>query len=338
MRKTVIPEWFKAALEVNGKQVGFPETAVEFMRRFNTQEDCLSYLVSLKYSGGFVCPHCGSKQYGFIKTRGSIQCKKCGRQESPTANTIFEYTHKPLPEWFYAIYLLATQKTGMSAMELYRQMKFGSYKTAWVWLHKIRTAMVRPDRDKLCCAVEVDEAYVGGKGEVRGRGASETQSVVVVAVEIKHAKDGSPASGRIRARVVPDASAPSLTGFIKDHIEKGCLVFTDDWTGYKPLKKYGYVHEAIKTGAPSEASAKFPRVHRVISNLKAWLNGTHRFASKKHLQNYLNEFVFRFNRRNIPHEAFRSLMRIAVQTTPPRFEELIAEKQKHLNGKTGESL
>ena len=332
MRKTLIPDWFKPALEIDSKQVGFPATAIEFMRQFNTEETCLQYLVSLKWAGGFTCPRCGSKEYGFISTRRLIRCKKCLYEESPSAGTIFEYTHKTLPEWFYAIYLLATQKTGLSAMELYRQMKFGSYETAWTWLHKIRRAMVKPERDKLKGAVEVDEAYVGGTGTKRGRGAKETQSVVAVAVEILFSKKGEPASGRIRMRAVPDASARSLIPFIQDHVEKGTIVMTDEWKGYLPLHKYGYDHEAMKVGDPKEASVKFPRVHRAISNLKAWLNGTHRFSSKKHIQNYLNEFVFRFNRRYMPHEAFRSLMKIAAEMRPPRFSKLVSARPGHLSG------
>jgi transposase-like protein len=222
----------------------------------------------------------------------------------------------------------------MSATELYRQHGFGNYQTAWAWLHKIRSAMVIPDRDKLKGAVEVDEAYVGGKGEIAGRGAKETQSVVVVAVEMLFTKKGFPASGRVGMRVIPDASAPSLVGFIQDHVEKGTTVITDDWKGYLPLCKYGYDHEAIKIGDPKEASVKFPRVHRVISNLKAWLNGTHRFASPKHIQNYLNEFVFRFNRRGNPQMAFRSLMQIAVKVKPPQYKRLVSERPGHQNGKS----
>ena len=332
MRPTTIPDWFKTALEIDGKQVGFPKTVMEFNRRFGTEDACLEYLAALKWAGGFICPRCGSKEYGFVHTRRFIQCRKCNYQESPTTSTIFEYTRKPLPEWFWAIYWMATQKTGMSAMELYRQLDFGSYKTAWTWLHKIRHAMVRPDRDKLTGAVEVDEAYVGGKGEIAGRGAKETQSIVAVAVEVLFTKEGKPASGRVRMRAIPDASAPSLVGFIQNHIEKGSTVLTDEWKGYLPLHKYGYDHEAIKIGDPKEASVKFPRVHRVISNLKAWLNGTHRYVSTKHIQTYLNEFVFRFNRRKYPHQAFRSLMRIAVQMKPPQLRKLLSDRPDHLNG------
>lgn len=157
---------------------------------------------------------------------------------------------------------------------------------------------------------------------------------ITVAVEILFTKKGFPSSGRARMRAVPDASAPSLIGFIQDHVEKGTTVITDEWKGYLPLSRYGYDHDAIKIGDPKEASVKFPRVHRVISNLKAWLNGTHRFASPKHIQNYLNEFVFRFNRRNLSHEAFRGLMRIAVQTRPPYLKELLSDRPKYKNGKS----
>jgi len=303
----------KTALEPDHKPLVFPKTIVDFVDTFNTDKKCLNYIATVKRGDeGWTCPYCKNKKFWMRKERNLIYCAKCGYEESFIANTTMRYTKKNLRYWFIAMYLIATYKSGLSAMELYRQLNFGSYETAWAWLHKIRMAMANPERKKLSGNIEVDETYIQtGTGE-KGRKMGGEAALVVCAVEMKYSKEGYPASGRIRLRRIEDASANSLHSFILDNIEVGSTVKTDGWKGYSGLKEYGYNHSVDVIGDPAEASKKFPRVHRIFSNLKAWLIGTHRFVSIKHMQNYLNEYTFRFNRRGNVKKVFNDLLKIAV--------------------------
>jgi transposase-like protein len=309
------------------KQV-YPQSIIAFMDTFNTDEKCLNYIASLKWSKGWRCSHCGHNEYNYIKTRGLLQCKNCNYQESFIANTVMRNTRKPLRYWFWAIYMVATQKTGLSAMELYRQLGLNSYQTAWTWLHKIRMAMVNPDRTQLRGMVEVDETYVQTGQAGRGRALGGKKAIVVCAVEIKDTKRaGKVASGRIRLRYIPNVSAKYLHSFVLEHIEKGSIVRTDGLRGYSGLSQYGFKHIVKPTLIPEEASKEFPRVHRVFANLKAWMIGTHRFVSLKHIQNYLNEHMFRFNRRMNPRLAFNTLLRIAVLSKPKIYRRFVKPKR-----------
>jgi transposase-like protein/ribosomal protein L37AE/L43A len=257
----------------------YPNTLMDFEAQFSTEERCRQYLMTLRWPDGFVCPGClGKKAW----RRGVLlwECAHCGRQTSVTAGTIFQDTHKPLTVWFRAIWLVTSQKTGVSAAGVQRVLGLGSYQTAWTWLHKLRRAMVRPGRDRLTGRVEVDETYLGGLEEgVRGR-QTERKALIIVA-----AQEDGPGIGRIRMRRIVDASADSLVPFIQDSVEAGSVVHTDGWLGYEPLGSNGYDHEVTflkgKKKAPSEL---MPRVHRVISLLKRWLMGTHQGAvSLEHL-------------------------------------------------------
>lgn len=307
------------------------------MDAFNTDEKCLQYIAGLKWADGWKCSRCGHKEYGFISTRHLIRCKNCNYEESFIVNTLMEKTHKPLRDWFWALYMIATQKTGMSAMELKRQMNFGSYETAWTWLQKIRMAMVNPDREKLRGEVEVDETYIQTGKAGKGRKLGGKKALIICAVEVQDTQDDEKTvSGRIRLRHIPNASSESIHSFIKDHIERGSVVKTDAWLGYTGLSRYGYKHIVTTIGDPKEASKHFPRVHRVFANLKAWLVGTHRYISTKHLQNYLNEYIFRFNRRNMPKVAFNSLIKIAILGSPRHYEGFTKpEKPYYLNPRKG---
>ena len=241
-------------------------------------------------------------------------CSQCGFQISVTAGTIFEGTRKPLRLWFRAIWYVTNQKNGVSALGLQRVLGLGSYKTAWTWLHKLRIAMVRPGRDRLCGEVEVDETYIGGKRSgKRGRGA-DNKALVVIGIEFK---DGR--RGRVRLRYVPDASADSLIGFIKESVSPGSLVSTDGWSGYKPLISQGYKHNVLRPGDGVIGENLVPNVHLVASLLKRWLIGTHQGAPQaSHLDYYLDEFTFRFNRRTSRSRGmlFYRLLQQAVQVEP----------------------
>jgi transposase-like protein len=239
-----------------------------------------------------------------------------------TAGTIFQDTRTPLSIWFRAMWAVTSQKTGTSALTLQQVLGLGSYQTAWTWLHKLRRAMVRPGRERLAGRVEVDETFVGALEDgVRGRGAVKKALIVIAAEEVGHG------IGRIRLRRVPDGSADSLQGFIDEVIEPGSRVHTDGWVGYDRLKAHGYRHRiTFLSDHPEPANELLPRVHLVVSLLKRWLLGTHQGAvSPAHLDYYLDEFTFRFNRRRSRHRGmlFYRLAQQAVQVEPVPYKAMV---------------
>ncbi len=249
------------------------------------------------------------------------QCAACGHQASVTAGTIFQDTRSPLTVWFRAMWTVTGSKTGTSALTLQRVLDLGSYQTAWTWLHKLRRAMVRPGREQLSGPVEVDETFVGAIEEGKfGRGA-EQKVLVVVAVEYKGRR-----IGRIRLRRVPDGSADSLQAFIDEVVAPGSVVQTDGWLGYDRLTAHGYRHRiTFLTDHPEPAHELLPRTHLVVALLKRWLLGTHQGGiSTAHLDYYLDEFTFRFNRRRSRHRGllFLRLIEHAVQIDPVPYHAL----------------
>ncbi len=298
----------------------FPRTLREFQRRFADEEPCRRYLAASRWPDGFRCPRCGGTAAWELPGRLLWRCRECGRDTSVTAGTVLHRTRTPLTHWFWAAYLVTTHKPGLSALQLQGQLGIGRYETAWVMLHKLRRAMVRPDREPLHEAVEVDEAYIGGpEAGLRGGRQLEEKALVVAAVEIR-----GRASGRVRLQVVGDASAESLCGFVKATVEPGAIVLTDGWQGYAPLKTMGYRHRPRPQGTPERAATLFPRVHRVFGNLQTWLRGTHHGVGHKHLQAYLNEFAFRFNRRRTPMAAFQTLLGLGSLHGPTTYDQLYA--------------
>ncbi len=248
----------------------------------------------------------------------------CRAETSVTAGTILAGTRTPLTSWFAAVWYVANQKQGVSALGLRRVLGLGSYETAWAWLHKLRRAMVRPGRELLDGAVEVDETLVGGvKPGKRGRGA-DGKALVVIAAE---RRDGGP--GRIRMRRIPNAAADTLTDFVLDHVARGAEVNTDGWSGYNDIGRYRFSHVVTNISASGDpAHVAMPEVHRVASLLKRWLLGTHQGAvSHDHLDYYLDEFTFRFNRRGSHHRGllFYRLLEGAVATEPHPHKDLISE-------------
>jgi len=319
------------------EQEDYPRTLTELETRFGTEQACRDYLIKLRWPEGFVCPRCRTRS-AWTTGRNLLVCTECEYQGSVTAGTIFQDTRKPLTLWFRAIWWVTTQKNGASAMGVQRILGLGSYSTAWLWLHKLRRAMVRPDRDRLSGRVEVDEAYIGGLEEdVRGR-QTETKALVVIACE-----ENESGIGRIRLRHIPDASAASLQGFVQEAIEPGSVVHTDGWEGYTGLGVKGYKHKVTvlqrRSRSPSEL---LPRVHMVASLLKRWLLGTHQGAvSRDHLAYYLDEFTFRFNRRRSRSRGklFYRLLQQAVAVAPMPYKGIVggawnAGKPQHI-GATG---
>jgi len=292
----------------------YPRTPEEFDALFTTEEGCRDYLFRLRWPDGFRCPRC---QHIRAWPVGAVrfQCAQCDYQVSVTAGTIFQDTHKPLTLWFRAIWWITSQKTGVSALGLQRVLGLGSYKTAWTWLHKLRRAMVRPGRDRLTGRIEVDDTYLGAPEEGRpGRGTRQKAVLVVAAQE-----DGR-GIGRIRMRRVKDCSAESLHQFVEDSVEPGSAVHTDGWQGYVGLKGKGYRHEVTEIAHSGKTGSELlPRVHRVVSLLKRWVSGTHQGAvSHDHLDYYLDEFTFRFNRRKSAHRGklFCRLVQQAANVAP----------------------
>jgi transposase-like protein len=305
-----------------------PKDLPTFIARFGTDAQCRDYLFRQRWPGGFRCRACGHGEAYALGRRNIYECTACGQQHSLLTGTIFEQTKTGLAKWFLAIYLVTASKGGISAMELQRQMGFGSYQTAWTWLHKIRRAMVRPGRHPLSDRVEADETYVGGaKPGQPGRGAG-GKTLVAGAVETGRGKARGRRLGRLRLAALPDASATSLEGFFAANVAKSAAVATDGWSGYAGLQAKGYGHEPINLSASwGDAVLRLPAIHLVFSLAKRWLLGTHHGAvGTKHLPAYLEEFVFRFNRRtakSISHR-FARLIEHAVLTQPTTYRALVA--------------
>lgn len=301
----------------------FPKNVRDFQSRFARDAECLKYLVDSRWPDGFCCPRCSHAGGYWMLGRRLFQCEGCKYQASVTAGTVMHRSRMPLSTWFWAAYLVTTHTPGMSALQFARQAGISNYETAFMMLHKLRAAMVKEGRDKLRGLVEVDESYVGGqkKGQ-RGRGAK-GKAIVAASVEVR-TREGAPGTyaGRLRLGVVPDVSGKTLCGFVKDTAELGTIIRTDGWVGYCGLKKLGFDHRPEVEESPENASKLFPHVHRVFSNLKAWLIGTHHGVSPHHLPAYLNEYVFRFNRRGTPMAAFQTVLGLADERLGPTYDAL----------------
>lgn len=305
----------------------FPRSVGEFHAWFRADADCLDYLDWLRWPTGFVCPGCGHNGRWRLSD-GRFMCSGCGGRTSVTAGTIFDRTRTPLTVWFSACWLFATGKDGISALSLKRTLEIGSYQTAWAMLHRLRSVLVRPGRERLAGAVEVDETYIGGlESGLPGGRARGKKVLTAIAVELKEPRG----FGRCRLQPLADASAASLHAFVRDHIEPGASVITDGWQGYRGLEKLGYAHDRHSQRA-ARASGEdpgklLPGVHRVASLVKRWLLGTHQGAVEEpHMAGYLNEFVFRFNRRRSHSRGmlFYRVLELAVSHTPVRYGDLIA--------------
>lgn len=302
--------------------VDYPRTFQDFDEWFATEARCREYLAKLRWPAGFRCRHCDSRNEPWVTARGCLRCTGCRCEISITGGTLFEGTRKPLRDWYRAMWFVTSQKHGASALGLQRVLGLGSYQTAWTWLHKMRRAMVLPGRDRLSGTVEVDETFIGApEADVHGR-ETEDKAIVVVAAE----KRGK-AIGRIRLQRIEDASADELLPFIQQSVSEGSRVITDGWSGYAGLEASGYQHETrnIKSsGLP--AHELLPRVHRVASLLKRWFLGTLQGGVQhRHIDYYLDEFTFRFNRRTSRSRGllFYRLMQQAATSSPPSYRSIV---------------
>lgn len=306
----------------------YPKNIEELESNFSTEDACRNYLFELRWPNGFRCPACDHDS-AWALTNGLFKCSGCGRKVSVISGTIFDGTRKPLATWFRAIWWVTCQKNGASALGLKNILGLGSYKTAWVWLHKLRRAMVSPERDRLSGTVQVDETFVGGrKPGKRGRGAEGKTLVLILAEE------NGKAVGRIRLKQLVDASATSLEAAIEEAVEAGSKVKTDGWRGYNGLKAKGYNHAVVRK-TEDVGDNLLPLCHRVASLIKRWLGGTHQGAvSHEHLEYYLDEYTFRFNRRTSRSRGmlFYRLLQNAVAINPTRYHEMsrsIRGRKKH---------
>jgi len=300
----------------------YPRTFQEFRDWFATEDACLDYLEGLRWPGGFVCPHCGDRQGWRISRRRMWMCATCHRKTSVTAGTIFHRSHTPISTWFAAAWFVTSTKNGVSALALQQQLGFGSYETAWAWLHKLRRAMVRPDRDQLAGLVELDETFIGGVS-VGKQGASTDKVPVQIAVE----RVSDRKLGRVRFALADAPGSLGLVEFACATVAPGSTIRTDGARMLRRLGERGYTHEYTTGYNSPDRAAELPGVHMVASLLKRWLIGTlHYRASDKHLEYYLDEYAFRFNRRTSTARGllFYRLLQQAVATDPHPLTELTA--------------
>lgn len=311
-------------IEVPGHPVAgvdYPRTYQQFRSWFADDASCVAYLEGLRWPAGFVCPRCAATT-GWRTARGLWMCAECGRKTSATAGTIFHRSHTPLSTWFAAIWFVCSQKNGVSALGLQRVLGFGSYETAWAWLHKLRRAMVRPDRDLLAGIVELDETEIGGR--TRQSDPDSTEKVpVMVAVE----RVGEHGFGRVRLATSWAPNSSQLLEFAHEVIAPGSTIRTDGLRMLRKLGEQGFTHEYTNMySSKAPAHEVLPGVHLVASLLKRWLIGTlHYGASAKHMDYYLDEFTFRFNRRTSGSRGllFYRLLQQAVDTDPHPLSELV---------------
>jgi transposase-like protein len=302
--------------------VDYPRTFQEFRDWFPTDDACVDYLEGLRWPDGFVCPECGGDNGWRISQRRMWMCAGCGRKTSVTAGTIFHRSHTPISTWFAAAWFVTSTKNGINASALQTQLGFGSYETAWAWLQKLRRAMVRPDRDRLTGLVEIDETFVGGVS-VGKPGASTDKVPVQIAVE----RVSDTKLGRVRFAIADAPGSLDLVEFACDVVEPGSAIRTDGARMLRRLTERGYDHDYVTGYNAPDKDSVLPGVHLVASLLKRWLVGSlHYRVSDKHLGYYLDEYAFRFNRRNSKARGllFHRLLQQAVATDPHPLTELIA--------------
>ena len=309
-----------------------------FQKAFATEEACAQHLQAMRWPEGFVCPHCGHPEAWAIRTRQLLDCKGCRSKVSVTAGTIFHKTRTPLVKWYWLLYRMALDKIGVSVAEMQRVLEIKDYKTAWLMAHKVRKAMADRDaRYRLAGLIEMDDAFFGPRGTRRGRG-SERKRTVLCAVSLYRDRAGEERPGFAHLRVVDDASAKTIEEFL-DRL--GCGVTTpegrqlletirsDGWRAYgRAAKGKDVTHCRVVLRDPKAAGKLLPWVHRVISNAKAVIRGAHRGVSEKHLQAYLSEIAYRFNRRYWEKELFDRLVKACVSTGTLTYSQLIAPDEE----------
>jgi predicted RNA-binding Zn-ribbon protein involved in translation (DUF1610 family)/transposase-like protein len=301
-----------------------PLSRVAFAKRFPDDRACAMYLASKRWPDGFICPACGGlKGWELSRKKSTRECADCGRQTSVTAGTVMHRSKMPLTIWFLAIHVVSSHSNGISALQLQGQLGLGSYKTAWLMLHKLRRAMVDPDRSLLADLVEVDESEIPYRTKddpvASGQGRSHVGKLLVIgAAELS--EEGRPR--RIRLEPLKDFTAASVTGFVARVVEPDAMVVSDGLASYRSLKDHR--HRAKVVGSMA-AHVVLPWIHRVFSNFKRWALGTYHGARKPHLRRYLDEFVFRWNRRRHVGAAFDTLLGLAMRLPHASYGDFIGQ-------------
>ena len=293
---------------------------LEFQKRFSEEEACLDHLFRLRWPEGFICPRCGGDRFSFISTRRLYQCGSCRYQASVTAGTVFHKTRTPIRKWFWMIFLMTRQKSGVSILSMQRMLEIGGYKTAWLMGHKIRKAM--EDRDskyKLAGLVEMDDAFIGsGKARRRGKGG-EDKTRFVVGMERRGDK-----AGFCAMRQVERVDSESIGSMVKEKVEPRSAIRTKDREAYRKLGTEGYDHGRLSSTKNKDGRKKLHWVHASIANIKGNIRGVHHGVSKKHLQRYLSEFCYRFNRRIWETQLFGRGLAACLSTRAVTWDEVTA--------------
>lgn len=316
----------------------YPTNWNEFLDWFGSEDACLAFLEKLRWPDGFVCPGCGSVGAPYRSSRVRLMCRDCARQTTVTAGTIFDKTRTPLRVWLAAAWYLTNQKQGVSALGLQRVLGLGSYETAWAMLHRFRRAMVRPERERLKGVVEVDETYLALTDRENpisavGRKSNTSKVLVAIAVELHEPKG----FGRIRLRRIDNDAESCVVPFVQDSIEPGAQVRTDGSAAYRSLTDLGYAHQRrVMLGSDTPAHVSMAGVHRVAALIKRWMLGTHHGSVQpEHLDAYLDEFVFRFNRRtsNSRGLLFYRLLQQAMRTEPFTYADVVKKAPRKSSGR-----
>ena len=318
---------------MTGLPMARARSLTEFQEVFQDEASCAAFLVERRWPGGFVCPLCGNGRAAALKSRAyTYECLACGRQTSITAGTVMHRSKLPLPVWFWAAHLMSTHSNGMSERQLEDQLGL-TYKTAWLLTQKLRRSMVDPDRDPLEGVVEVDQAEIPFRaGDTFFNPGNAGKIIIVGAVEVidrdsgqakprrKGAKYLGTLSGRIRLAMVTDNSAASIEAFVRDNVKGGTTLLTDGHASYPGLTDYRHDPRVVGKMAGHVA---LPWIHRVFSLMKRWGLGTYHGLRRKHIDTYLNEFVFRYNRRYYRHASFETILGLAAHHGPASYWDII---------------
>jgi len=303
-------------------RVPFPRTLREFQLQFATEEACQEYMFACRWPEGYRCPKCGNTRAYALAGRLRWQCVACRHQVSLTSGTVLHNTKTPLTVWFWAAYLMTTDKRGLSALLLQRQLDLGRYETAWMMLHKLRRAMVNAAREPLHGEVEIDDAWIGAtQAGLRGSRQVKDRKAVLIMAAVERRGKGS---GRLRMEVVHNFTGPTMNDFAIRNIAPGSTVYTDGLASFTELPKVGFNHvprtQPLRGDLSRGAKSVVPLADRAIGNLQQWLVGTHHGVSRRHLQVYLDEFVFRHNRRKNPMAAFQRLLGLGSAHKPTSYK------------------
>jgi len=302
----------------------FPKNLRQFQAQFASEEACADYLTACRWPEGFACPRCGHASAYALAGRRRWQCASCRYQVSVTAGTVLHNSKTPLTTWFWAAYLMTTDKRGLSALLLQRQLGISRYETAWMILHKLRRAMVNAAREPLRGEVELDETWVGGpQAGIRGSRQLRGRKAALVLVGVERRGRGS---GRVRMEVISDFTGATMRDFVTRNVTVGTTVYTDGFKSFEGLAAAGYKHiprtQPIRVRLRQGAKSVVPLADRMIGNLQSWLVGTHHGVSRCQLQVYLDEFVFRTNRRREPRAAFQTLLGLGSDRRPTTYEQI----------------